>query len=85
MNENIVNKIGWFASCMAIAMYASYIDQIRLNLSGQTGSIILPVVTTINCIAWTMYGALKIKKDWPIIVCNVPGIVLGIVTAVTAL
>lgn len=85
MNEKIVNRIGWFASFMAIAMYTSYIDQIRLNLSGQTGSIILPIITTINCTAWTLYGALKIKKDWPIIVCNVPGIILGIITATTAL
>jgi len=85
MNENIVNKIGWFASAMAIAMYTSYIDQIRLNLSGQTGSIILPVITTINCTAWTLYGSLKIKKDWTIVVCNIPGIILGIITAMTAL
>lgn len=84
MNEKIVNRIGWFASFMAIAMYFSYIDQIRLNLSGQTGSIILPIITTINCVAWTLYGALKIRRDWPIIVCNIPGIVLGIVTAGTA-
>lgn len=85
MIEKIVSKIGWFASFMAIAMYTSYIDQIRLNLSGQTGSIILPIITTINCTAWTLYGALKLQKDWPIIVCNVPGIVLGIITAITAL
>jgi len=85
MNERMVTKIGWFASFMAIAMYISYIDQIKLNLSGQTGSVILPIVTTLNCIAWVLYGSLKVKKDWPIIVCNIPGIVLGIATAVTAL
>ena len=85
MNEKIVNRIGWFASFMAIAMYVSYIDQIMLNLSGQTGSVILPIVTTINCIAWVLYGSLKAIKDWPIIVCNIPGIILGIITAITAL
>lgn len=85
MYEKTVNKIGWFASSMAIAMYFSYIDQIRLNLSGQTGSIILPIITTINCTAWTIYGSLKVKKDWPIIVCNVPGIILGLITAITAM
>ena len=85
MDEKIVNRIGWFASLMAIAMYFSYIDQIMLNISGQPGSIILPIVTTINCIAWVMYGALKVRKDWPIIVCNVPGIFLGIITAFTAI
>jgi len=85
MNEKIVKRIGWFASVLAIAMYFSYIDQIRLNISGQTGSVILPLVTTVNCIAWVLYASLKPVKDWPIIVCNVPGVILGIVTAVTAL
>jgi len=85
MNENIVTKIGWFASFMAVAMYVSYIDQIRLNISGQTGSVILPIITTINCIAWTLYGSFKTKRDWPIIIANVPGIILGIITIVTAI
>lgn len=85
MNEKLVNKIGWFASLMAILMYVSYIDQIMRNLSGVKGSIILPIATTVNCTAWTLYGFLKVKKDWPIIICNVLGIVLGIITAITAL
>lgn len=85
MNEKVINRIGWFASFMAIAMYFSYIDQIMLNVTGQTGSVILPIVTTINCTAWVAYGSLKIRKDWPIIACNVPGIFLGVITAVTAL
>lgn len=85
MDEKIVNKIGWIASLMAILMYFSYIDQIRLNISGETGSIILPIVTTANCIFWVLYGALKEKKDWPIITCNIPGIILGLVTAITAI
>jgi uncharacterized protein with PQ loop repeat len=85
VDERVVNRIGWFASLMAIAMYFSYIDQIILNLRGQTGSVILPVVTSINCAAWTTYGFLKSKKDWPLITCNLPGIVLGAITALTAL
>ena len=77
--------VGWFASFMASAMYISYIDQIMLNLSGQTGSIILPLVTTINCIAWMAYGFLKPITDWPILCCNFPGVMLGIITVVTAI
>ncbi|HLB33844.1 MAG: hypothetical protein A3F67_00465 [Verrucomicrobia bacterium RIFCSPHIGHO2_12_FULL_41_10] len=84
MKEKIINSIGWTASIMAIAMYFSYIDQIFLNLSGHTGSVILPIVTTINCITWVLYGWFKIKKDWPIIICNVLGIFIGIITAITA-
>lgn len=84
MNENLITKIGWFASLMAMAMYFSFIDQIRLNLSGHPGSVILPIMTTINCSAWFAYGLLKVKKDWPIMSCNFLGIILGIVTAITA-
>lgn len=85
MNQTKVEKIGWIASFMAIAMYFSYIDQIRLNLSGQKGSVILPIITVINCTAWAIYGFYKEKKDWPIIVCNIPGIILGLATAITAM
>lgn len=85
MNEKKVIILGWIASTMAILMYFSYIDQIRLNISGHTGSIILPFITVINCTTWTLYGFLKPKKDWPIIACNVPGIILGIITIATAL
>lgn len=84
MDEKTVNRIGWLATFMGFAMYFSYIDQIRLNISGQTGSVILPIITTINCITWALYGSLKAKKDWPLIVANIPGIIFGIITAITA-
>lgn len=84
MNEKIVNRIGWFATFMGVTMYFSYIDQIRLNVSGQPGSIILPIITTINATAWLLYGSLKVTKDWPIIVANIPGVIFGIITAITA-
>ena len=70
---------------MAIMMYVSYIDQIRLNLSGHPGSVLLPVITVINCSIWVAYGALLEKRNWPLIACNLPGIFLGLVTAITAL
>ncbi|MEK7546811.1 MAG: hypothetical protein AAB536_01380 [Patescibacteria group bacterium] len=84
MDQKIVERIGWFASMMAIAMYFSFIDQIRLNLSGHPGSLILPIIAAINGAAWTTYGSFLEKKSWPIIVCNVPAVVLGIITAFTA-
>lgn len=84
MGESYVLYIGWVASIMAVLMYVSYIDQIRLNLSGDKGSMIQPVVTTVNCMMWVLYGAMKIEIDWPIIVCNVPGVVLGLITALTS-
>jgi uncharacterized protein with PQ loop repeat len=85
MTEKTITRIGWFASLMAMIMYFSYIDQIRMNMSGHPGSMLLPLVTIINCTAWSTYGFVKAQKDWPIIVCNIPGIILGIITAVTAI
>lgn len=85
MTEKVVNRIGWFASLLAIAMYLSYIDQIRLNIAGQSGSLLLPIVTVINCCTWMCYAYIKEKKDWPLFTCNIPGVILGIITVITAL
>lgn len=84
-NEKLAIKIGWCASIMAFLMYFSFIDQIHLNLAGHKGSVLLPLAATLNCGSWTLYGFLKEKKDWPIISCNSVGIVLSILTAITAL
>ena len=70
MNQKIIDTIGWLASIMAIIMFFSYIDQIRLNISGQPGSVILPIATTVNCILWATYGYMKPKRDWPIVLPN---------------
>ena len=70
---------------MTVVMYSSCMDQIHLNLSGTKGSVILPLATTINCTLWAAYGCMKEKRAWPIIVANVPGILLGMVTLSTAL
>jgi uncharacterized protein with PQ loop repeat len=83
MKERTVHQIGWAASIMSVIMYISYLDQIIHNIHGNKGSIILPIVTTINCTAWVLYASLKHQKDWPIIICSLPGIVLGTITAIT--
>jgi len=85
MNEKNVQRIGWFASIAAILMFSAYIDQIILNINGQTGSIILPIATTVNCIAWVTYALLKEQKDWPLFTCNILGVVVGVVTAATGI
>lgn len=84
MEQKTIRIIGWIATLTAVAMYVSYIDQISRNLSGAKGSVMQPVVTVINCSLWTAYGLLKSRKDWPIILANFPGIVLGGIAAVTA-
>ena len=85
MKETIVNRIGWFASFMAILMFTSYVDQIRLNINDSPGSVILPITTTVNCVSWVLYAYLKPKTDWPILLCNSLGAVIGIITATTAI
>jgi len=85
MNETLVRRIGWFASFMAVIMFVSYVDQIRLNLDGQKGSILLPIATFINCVAWVSYALLKQQKDWPIFMCNAVGVVVAIATLLTAI
>lgn len=84
MSEKIIRSIGWIASIAAILMYFAYIDQIRLNLQGQPGSVIQPATAVINCTLWVIYGAGRTRKDWPIIMANIPGIILGIIAVLTA-
>ncbi len=83
MDQKIVEKIGQAASIIAILMWFSFIDQIRLNLTGHKGSIIIPIVVVVNCTLWTLFGLGK--KNWQIVSCNVPGIFIGAITAITAL
>ena len=83
-NPALAHRIGWFASIMAIVMYGSFVQQIGLNLAGHPGSLLLPIAAAVNATAWTAYGVLKTPRDWKIVTCNVPGIVFGVVTAITA-
>nr|VFK25993.1 MAG: Sugar efflux transporter for intercellular exchange [Candidatus Kentron sp. MB]VFK33260.1 MAG: Sugar efflux transporter for intercellular exchange [Candidatus Kentron sp. MB]VFK76119.1 MAG: Sugar efflux transporter for intercellular exchange [Candidatus Kentron sp. MB] len=85
MNGNVVDKVGWVASVMAMLMFSSYLDQIRLNLNGNPGSVILPIVTTLNCVTWTFYALFKPEKDWPLFSCNTLSAMIGFVTAMTAI
>lgn len=83
MRKTRVQRLGWFASLMAMVMYASYLDQIRLNLSGASGSFLLPLASTINCLAWVGYAWLKPQKDWPMFCCNALGVLVCGLTLLT--
>ena len=79
-------KIGiGFPLIVTMFMYFSYVDQIMLNMNGQRGSFILPLLTVLNCVVWIIYGASREKRSWSIIICNIPGVILGIITVFTAL
>lgn len=73
-----------FATFTCIVMYVSYIPQIISNFSGNPVSPVQPLVATINGCLWTAYGWFKTYKDWPIIISNVPGVIFGLFTVITA-
>ena len=83
--EKFLNILGWIATGTAMLMYVSYIPQITSNLQGIKGDFLQPFVAGINCTLWVGYGFLKSKKDWPIIVANMPGIIFGFTAAFTAI
>ncbi len=83
-DENFFNKLGHLGSILSVMMYVSYIPQIANNLAGDKGSFIQPLVAMINCIVWFIYGAFKKERDIPIMIANAPGILFGLVTAITA-
>ena len=85
MSPRALRALGWIATGTAILMYASFIDQIRLNLSGEPGSALLPAAAVLNCAPWCGYGSFRPQRDWPIVIANLPGVILGLVTLATAL
>ena len=84
MNQTVIQWVGWAASVAAVLMFVSYVDQILLNIDGQKGSVIQPAATVLNCTLWFVYGLGKSRKDWPIMVANFPGIILGVAAVATA-
>ncbi len=85
MDQKIFKILGWIATCTAMLMYISYFPQIVNNLHGNKSGFLQPMVAAINCILWVSYGFFQKKKDWPIIVANVPGVIFGTIAAITAL
>nr|WP_315028039.1 SemiSWEET family transporter [uncultured Chryseobacterium sp.] len=84
-NDRFFTILGWVATITAMAMYVSYIPQISSNIKGVKGDWFQPLVAAINCTLWVLYGFLKKKKDWPIVIANSPGIVFGLFAFFTAL
>ncbi|EEI21210.1 hypothetical protein HMPREF0511_1858, partial [Limosilactobacillus fermentum ATCC 14931] len=55
------------------------------HLHGQYGNPMQPLVASINSSFWCSYALLQKYKDWPVFIANVPGIIFGLITFVTAL
>ncbi len=49
------------------------------------GNFIQPAVAAVNCTLWVIYGLCKEKRDMPLAAANMPGIIFGIITALTSL
>ena len=85
MTEKQSKIFGYLGSTLSILMYVSYIPQIMGNLNGNKTSFIQPLVASINCTIWVVYGLFKKEKDLPIIFANLPGIIFGLTATITAL
>ena len=83
--EKFLSILGWVATATAMAMYISYIPQISSNLAGHKGDWLQPMVAGINCTLWVGYGFIRKKKDWPIVIANLPGIICGFLASFTAM
>ena len=84
-NQRFITILGYVTTFTSVCVYVSYLQQIGLNLSGQKGGCLQPSAIMINCSLWGAYGLLKEKRDLPISLSNAPGVILGLITFVTAL
>ncbi len=85
LSEKTARTLGIIATVAAIGMYVAYLPQIQMNLAGQKGSPIQPLVACINGLLWTFYGLFKKGRDLPVSIANAPGFVLGGITFLTTI
>ena len=86
MNKQKINQIvGSIGAFIGIIVFIAYIPQIIDNLAGHKGNFIQPLVAAINCSLWVYYGLFKKERDIPLAAANAPGIIFGLITAITAL
>jgi len=85
MTEKQMKILSVVAALTAVGMYVSYIPQIIGNLNGNKTSFIQPLVAAVNCIVWACYGFFKKDRDLPLVFANIPGIIFGLIAAITAL
>ena len=85
MSEAKLKILGWMGTALSVTMYVSYIPQIINNLQGNKSVFLQPMAAAINCTIWVLYAVLKDKKDYPLAAANMPGIICGLIAAITAL
>lgn len=85
MSERNSEILAWANTCLSVVIHVSYGPHIVANLSGNKVPFLQPLAAAINCTIWVSYGLLKPKKDYPLAAANFPGIIFGLLTAITAL
>ena len=85
-NEWKTNENTWLGcDLLSVMMYVSYFPQIMDNLTGHKGNLIQPLVSAINCSLWVYYRLFKKERDILLAAANAPGIIFGLIAAITAL
>lgn len=80
-SRKLTGQIEWVGCSLTIISFLANIDQARLNLEGQKWSVFIPITILIACFVWMFYGVQK--KDKPIIVSNIVGIIASILSITT--
>jgi hypothetical protein len=75
--------VGLAAMVLSILMWLTLADQIRLNLAGNKGSVLLAQAILTNCILWVTYGASHEPREWKVALANAPGVILGLINLIT--
>ncbi|CAH1850847.1 SemiSWEET family transporter [Convivina intestini] len=86
MKDKFHVVIGSIGAFIGIFVFLAYIPQIFSNLAGDKAQPYQPLVAAISCLIWVLYGLTNSpKKDYILIIPNALGVVLGLITALTAL
>jgi len=78
-NERMIGSV---ASILAIIMFASLIEILASNAKGTSHIFVQPIATAFNCFFWSLYA--YGRRDWYLLVPNLLGCLLGIITGTVA-
>lgn len=84
MSEKQSAILGWIGTLLSVIMYVSYVPQIINKLHGMKGTPIQPLAAAVNCTIWVIYSLTKKNRDYPVAAANTPGIIFGLIAAITA-
>lgn len=82
-----LNKvIGSIGAIFGVVVFIAYIPQIISNIQGSKSQPWQPLVASVSCLIWVLYGITKQpKKDILLVIPNLFGVILGFLTFLTSL